>query len=103
MTKRKVPELYYRSSRIFRVLGNPTAYQIVRLLGKGSKSPTEIAHVLRLTLPTISEALRNLRQLDLVRYENRKEGKLYLIKDGALHSVLDAVEILVKRIRTREY
>ena len=85
------------------MLGNPTAYQIVRLLGKGSKSPTEIAQRLQLSLPTVSEALRNLRQLDLVRYENRKEGKLYLIKDDTIGNVLDAVELLVRRIRTREY
>jgi DNA-binding transcriptional ArsR family regulator len=103
MKKRKVPELYYRSSRIFRVLGNPTAYQIVRLLGTGSKSPTEIAQSLQLSVPTISESLRNLRQLDLVRYENHRAGKLYAVKDDALHNVLDTAERLVKRIRTRDY
>jgi DNA-binding transcriptional ArsR family regulator len=101
--KRKVPELYYRSSRIFKVLGNPTAYQIIRALVKGKKKPSDIAQVLKLSLPTISVALRHLRQLDLVRYENLKEGKIYFIKDETIVSVMDRVELLVKRIKTHEY
>jgi len=101
--KRKVPELYYRSSRIFRVLGNPTAYQIIKSLAKGKKKPSDIVRELKLSLPTISNTLRNLRQLDLVRYENLKEGKVYFIKDEIIVSVLDKIELLVERIKTREY
>jgi DNA-binding transcriptional ArsR family regulator len=101
--KRRVPELHYRSSRIFRVLGNPTAYQIIKSLAKGKKKPSEIAAELKLSPPTVSTTLRNLRQLDLVRYENLKDGKVYFIKDEIIISVLEKVELLVERIKTREY
>ena len=101
--KRRVPELHYRSSRIFRVLGNPTAYQIIKSLAKNRKKPSEIAEELKLSLPTVSNTLRNLRQLDLVRYENLKDGKVYFIKDEMIISVLDKIELLVERIKTHEY
>ncbi|KPL13832.1 hypothetical protein AMJ74_04515 [candidate division WOR_3 bacterium SM1_77] len=103
MMKRKVPELYYRSSRICRVLGNPTAYQILRTLTGGAKTPSAIADELRLSLPTISIALRHLRQIDLVRYENLRAGKAYFIKDNTTVSILNQLELLVKRLRSREY
>lgn len=101
--QRRVPELHYRSSRIFRVLGNPTAYQIVKSLAKGKKKPSKIAAELKLSLPTVSNTLRNLRQLDLVRYENLKNGKVYFIKDEMIISILEKIELLVGRIKTREY
>ena len=101
--RRKVPETYYRSSRICRVLGNPTAYQIVKLLTKGQQTPSAIAEKLRLSLSTISTVLRHLRQIDLVRYENLRDGKVYSIKDDAIVSILEQLEMLVKRLRSRDY
>ncbi|MGB7055942.1 MAG: helix-turn-helix domain-containing protein [bacterium] len=101
--KSKVPELHYRSSRICRVLGNPTAYQILKVLIRSRKTPSAIADELKLSLPTISIALRHLRQIDLVRYENMKEGKVYFIKDDTIASILNQLEVLVKRLRSREY
>ena len=101
--RRRVPELYYRSSRICRVLGNPTAYQILKMLDRGGRKPSDIAKELKLSLPTISIALRHLRQIDLVRYENLAEGKVYFIKDETIVSIIDKIETLVKQIKTREY
>ncbi|KPJ73310.1 hypothetical protein AMJ52_03920 [candidate division TA06 bacterium DG_78] len=100
---RKVPELYYRSSRICRILGNPTAYQILKILKRGENKPSNLAQELKLSLPTVSIALRSLRQLDLVRYENLKVGKTYSIKDETIITIMDKIELLVKRIKSREY
>jgi DNA-binding transcriptional ArsR family regulator len=96
VTKRRVSELHYRSSRICRVLGNPTAYHILRILIKNKRMPSAIADALNLSLPTVSIALRHLREIDLVRYENLREGKVSSLKDTA-------IETLVKRLRSREY
>ena len=103
MVKRKVPEWYYRCSRICRVLGNPTAYQILKILMNNRKSPSAIADELRLSLPAISIALRHLREIDLVRYDNMREGKIYFIKDKTVVSILDLLEVLTKRLKSREY
>jgi DNA-binding transcriptional ArsR family regulator len=101
--KRRVPEIDYRSSRICRVLGNPTAYQIVKLLMRGGRTPSAVAAKLKLSVTTVSTVLRHLREIDLVRYENLREGKIYSIKDDAVETILGELETLVKRLRNREY
>ncbi len=101
--RKKIPELHYRSSRICRVLGNPTAYEILKSLGKSRKQPSEIATDFKLALPTISAALRSLRQLDLVRYEVVGKGKIYFVKDETILAIMNQIEYLVKRIESGEY
>lgn len=101
--RRRVSEIDYRGSRICRVLGNPTAYQIVKLLIQDRHTPSAIAARLKLSITTVSTVLRHLRQIDLVRYENRREGKVYFLKDTTVILVLDRIEILVRRLSRREY
>ena len=101
--RKKIPELHYRSSRICRILGNPTAYELLKVLAKKEMKPTRIAAEFGLSLQTICDALRSLRQLDLVRYETRRDGKYYFIKDAVVLSVMREIERLVMRIRTKEY
>ncbi len=101
--RKKIPELHYRSSRICRVLGNPTAYEVLKALSRSVMKPTEIARKLRLSIPTISVVLRSLRQLDLVRYESVVDGKKYSIKDSMVLSVMNQIETLVRRLKTIEY
>ncbi len=101
--RKKIRELHYRSSRICRILGNPTAYEILKTLSRGKKKPSEIAADFGLSLPTICTALRALRQLDLVRYETESSGKSYFIKEEAILAVMKQLENLVRRIKTREY
>lgn len=101
--RKKIPELHYRSSRICRVLGNPTAYEVLKLLYRKKMHPSELAEKLGLSPTTVSDVLRSLRQLDLVRYVTEKNGKQYFVKEYALLDVLIALEKVVTRIRTKEY
>lgn len=101
--RKKIPEVHYRSSRVCRVLGNPTAYEILKTLAKEKMRPHEIARDFGLSLPTICVALRSLRQLDLVRYEAIRGGKVYFIKDETILAILDLLEHLITRLKTREY
>jgi DNA-binding transcriptional ArsR family regulator len=98
-----MPERHYRASRIFRVLGNPTAYTIMRLLGRRKLQPTELKEIIGLSLPTICVCLRNLRNLDLIRYDNLRQGKIYYIKDSTILDILDRIEALVGKIQKAEY
>ncbi|MGB3340379.1 MAG: winged helix-turn-helix domain-containing protein [bacterium] len=100
---KKIPELHYRSSRICRVLGNPTAYEIMKMLAKKSMNPTQIACEMKLSIPTISAVLRSLRQLDLVRYETAGNGKNYFIKEKKIQSVMRHIENLVSSIEKGKY
>ena len=101
--RRKISELHYRSSRICRVLGNPTAYEVLKVLSRNPLKPTDLAREMRLSIPTISDVLRSLRLLDLVRYESLAHGKMYAIKESTILSVMNQIETLVKRLKTIEY
>ena len=92
-------ETHYRASRFCRVLGNPTAFQILKILTKSRKTPSELAEEIGLSLKTISETLRNLRQINLVRYTTEENLKIYSIKDKILPNVLFYIEKYVKRMR----
>ncbi len=96
MTKATMPETMYRASRCCRVLGNPTAYLVVRCLGTRRKTPGELSRALQVPLPTISMTLRHLRQMDLVRYLTGGKGKVYWVKDRRVLAILDTIEAWVQ-------
>jgi DNA-binding HxlR family transcriptional regulator len=96
-----MPETLYRASRCCRVLGNPTAYLILRCLRQGRKTPGELAKEMRVPVPTISCTLRHLRQMDLVRYETKGRFKEYWIKENSVLAVLDALEQWVEGMRAK--
>lgn len=94
-------ETDYRASRMCRVLGNPTAYQIIKLLLKKEHTPGELSRALGIDLTTISSTLRLLRNIDLIRYETRGRDKLYRIKDNTISRICMFLEKLVEHTRTK--
>ena len=94
-------ETMYRASRCCRVLGNPTAYLILRCLDRKRKTPSSLSEELAIPLPTISMTLRHLRQIDLVRYETKGRIKEYWIKDSKVLSILNTLEIWVNSMREK--
>lgn len=98
--KNKISEIHYRASRICRVLGNPTAYEILHVLKAGRKTPEELAHALGVSLPTVSQVLRSLRNLDLVRYEVKWRRHIYWIKTEVIVAVMGTLEQLIKRVES---
>jgi DNA-binding transcriptional ArsR family regulator len=102
MAKKKIPEIHYRASRICRALGNPTAYEILHLLKKDKKTPEQLAVLLGVSLPTISQVLKTLRDLDLIRYEVKWRTRDYWIKTNAVPAALANLERLVKVVETME-
>ncbi len=99
MKRKSMLETQYRASRFCRVLGNPTAYQILKILTKSKKTPTELAQDLGLSLKTTSATLRHLRQINLVRYTTEDNRKVYSIKDESLPRVITSLEKYVKKMR----
>ena len=100
--KKKMPETMYRSSRYFRVLGNPTAYMILKNLEHGRKTPSELSAVMGKALSTISTTLRHLRQVDLVRYKTIVKNKEYWIKDTYVLELLKSGEKLAEKMRGKK-
>ena len=93
----------YRESRVCRILGNPTAYQVLVLLRNGSRMrPTEIARAVDRSLPAVSITLRLLRTADLVRYDRGGRATMYWIKYPAeTRSAVAALRRLVDRSSRR--
>ncbi|UCD05738.1 MAG: winged helix-turn-helix transcriptional regulator [candidate division WOR-3 bacterium] len=101
--RRKMPETHYRASRFCRVLGNPTAYEILKILSKSNKTPTDLSKDIGLSLKTISETLRNLRQINLVRYTTEQNRKIYFLKDRSLLNALQRIEQYVEKMRVKKW
>ncbi len=100
--RRKMPETEYRGSRLCRILGNPTAYQIIKLLMRNKASVSELTDRIGLSLQTISDTLKNLRNVDLVRYETVDKRKIYFLKDDSLSTLIKGIEIFVQRMRVKK-
>jgi DNA-binding transcriptional ArsR family regulator len=104
MKRKPMPEREYRASRICRVLGNPTAYQIMKILRlKTKKSPLEISLELGLTITNTSKTLRILRQVDLVRYDTEGREKKYYLKDESVLKIFSALEKFTEKIKYKKY
>ncbi|UCC11352.1 MAG: winged helix-turn-helix transcriptional regulator [candidate division WOR-3 bacterium] len=103
MAKRKMLETQYRASRLCRVLGNPTAYQIVVQLRRSSMTPTQLSKRIGLSLKTISSTLRHMREVNIVRYETKNKNKIYSLKDDSLMHVLNTIEHFVDTMRSKKW
>lgn len=101
--RKPMRETSYRASRWFRVLGNPLAYEVVRVLGRRRVSVTDLAGELRQRVSTTSNTLRHLRQVDLVRYETEGRNKVYWVKDGRVLALMRHVERMVDRMREKQW
>ncbi|MBE0432696.1 winged helix-turn-helix transcriptional regulator [candidate division WOR-3 bacterium] len=98
-----MPETEYRASRVCRTLGNPTAYQVIKSLFERKKAPSELASEIGVSVSTISDVLRNLRNIDVVRYEVRAKDRIYWIKRTEVVHILLALEKFVGTIRAQQW
>ncbi len=94
-------EILYRESRIARTLGDPAKYAIIELLvKKGPKTVTEIARVVHRADSTVSHHLARLRNLELVRYEVKKNCAYYWIKyRKEVKLILKSLKMFVRRTK----
>ena len=76
-------------------MGNPTAYEVLTLLRNEKKTPEELAGALGVSVATVSQVLRVLRNLDLVRYEVKWRQHIYWIKADVVKRVQQDLERLV--------
>lgn len=96
-------ETQYRASRVCRILGNPTAYQILTVLHGSRRTPSEVAREMRISLPLASATLRILRNIDVVRYETKGKEKIYWIKDETILEICVKLEKFVSRMRLKNW
>jgi DNA-binding transcriptional ArsR family regulator len=71
----------------FSALGDPNRRAIVELLRPGERSVREIADVLPISRPAVSQHLRVLKQAGLVIEERRGTRRLYRLHDEGVAAV----------------
>ena len=88
--QRKLPEpsASMAMAETFKLLGDPTRLRIVQALALGELCVCDLAEMLGLQRPAVSNHLRLLRSMRLVRY--RREGKLafYALADDHIAHLL---------------
>ncbi|MGB9613790.1 MAG: ArsR/SmtB family transcription factor [Candidatus Margulisiibacteriota bacterium] len=95
-----MPETEYRASRLCRVLANPKTYAILKVLAKRKfATPSDFVRILKRTKSTISDHLRNLRNLDLISYQRRGREVVYWLKSVRILDVFNALEKYIQAVR----
>jgi DNA-binding transcriptional ArsR family regulator len=101
--RKAMTETQYRASRVCRILGNPTAYQIIRLLEDKKMRPSDIAEDLGISVTLASATLRILRNIDVLRYETKGKEKYYWLKEETIESICNTLEKFVTKIRHKTF
>jgi predicted transcriptional regulator len=101
MTKRTTDDDVRRGSQLCRILGNPIAYEIVRILGEGRRRPMELARELGVSASAVVNQLKHLKLAGVVHFESggaRRAGRRvdYYLADRALATRIDALERTLK-------
>ena len=90
-----------RASQFCRILGNPLAYRIVRLLDGERRRPMDLARLLGVSATSVVNQLRQLKIAGAVRSHSsgvRHQGRKveYWLSERTLPRSLDTLERLVK-------
>ena len=92
-----------RASQFCRIIGNPLAYRIVRLLDGRKRRPMELARLLGVSATAVVNQLKHLKIAGVVRYESsgiRRAGRKveYWLADHHLARCVDELERCVKKL-----
>ncbi len=86
-----------RTINIFKALGCPTRYKIIKLLHKNEMCTSEIAHSIRKKKATTSKHLKILKDLDIVRYVTNGKYVFYRLKKGDIIDLMKYAEKIFGR------
>lgn len=92
-----------RGSQLCRILGNPIAYRIVKILGGGRRRPMQLAKELGVSASAVVNQLKHLKIAGVVHFESggvRRAGRKveYYLADRAFSRRLDGLERVVKSL-----
>lgn len=93
-----------RTSQFCRIIGNPLAYRIVRLLDGRKRRPMELARLLGVSPTAVVNQLKHLKIAGIVRYQSsgvRRAGRKveYWLTDRHLARCVDDLERCVTSIK----
>jgi DNA-binding transcriptional ArsR family regulator len=74
---------------VFRAIADPTRRALLDLLRRGARPVGALAGEFDLSLPAVSQHLRVLREVDLVREERDGRRRVYQLNPAPLRHVVD--------------
>lgn len=77
--------------RAVKALGDPGRLKVLRLLGQGPTTGTDLVALLGLSAPTVHHHLHQLRAAGLVRQERTKGGMRYTIRPDSARALIAAL------------
>ncbi len=90
-------------SKFFKGFADYSRLSILRCLIEGSKSVSEIQEITGFSQPKISNHLKNLRDCELVTFE--QEGKFvhYSIKDDRIKEIMTLAEVVLQEFSEENF
>lgn len=83
-------EREYRAAMLLECLGEPNRFQILRWLESRPRGVSELARLMKRSLPTVCHHLAVLRMMHLVRFRNRGVNTFYELKAPVVLDLLRA-------------
>lgn len=82
---------------VFAALANPTRHEIVHLLCEGERTPAELAALLHISKPNLSQHLAILQRIGLVRRSREDGHVLFAIIDPRLAQACALIDDILSR------
>lgn len=77
------------AAELFKVLGNPSRLELLRLLAQAPRTVNALAESSGMSQPLVSQHLRTLRQAALVTASRHGKEVTYLLADDHVSHVID--------------
>ncbi len=86
--------MYDFEAELFRALGDPTRLQILGLLRVRQACVCELVDLVPVSQPAVSQHLRKLKQVGLVREQREKQWTFYMLRDDLSPAVAEIIRDL---------
>ena len=88
---------YALHAAVFAALSNPTRHELMHLLCRGARTPSELAEALEVSRPNVSQHLALLQREGLVK-RSRQEGRvLWEVVDPRLSQACELIDEILAR------
>ena len=86
--------MYDSEAELFRALGDPTRLQILGLLRVRQACVCELVELVPVSQPAVSQHLRKLKQVGLVREQREKQWTFYQLRDDVSPAIAKIIRDL---------
>jgi len=88
---------YAMHAAVFAALANPTRHELMHILCKGARTPSELAEALEVSRPNVSQHLALLQREGLVKRSRRDGRVLWEVVDPRLSEACGLIDEVLTR------